>query len=147
MKICDIMKEVKDKEKLERIICDAFHDLKMLDEKCYHEYKHELYILVHGHHFTEETYHKAVKHMINNDGSYGGHFNMKQVEDLLHQHNIKFEHYNIYDICYVMNMEYSDNYHIFGNDATSYLKLTKAFLEDVDAPEGKAYRYYIAMKK
>ena len=33
------------------------------------------------------------------------------------------------------------------DNAETYYKMTKAFLEDKDAPEGKAYRYYLAMKR
>lgn len=45
-----------------------------------------------------------------------------------------------------MNMMYSDYRSVVGNDADMYYKLSKAFLEDPDAPEGKAFLYYKAMR-
>lgn len=45
-----------------------------------------------------------------------------------------------------MNMVYSDYYGSIPDTAESYFKVAKAFLMDKDAPEGKAYRYYKAMR-
>lgn len=45
-----------------------------------------------------------------------------------------------------MNMMYSDYYKAGGNNVNFYVELAKAFLMDKDAPEGKALRYYLAMK-
>ena len=45
-----------------------------------------------------------------------------------------------------MNMIYSDYYGSVPNETTSYAKLARKFLEDKDAEEGKALRYYLAMK-
>ena len=46
-----------------------------------------------------------------------------------------------------MNMLYSDYYGAVPDNVESYFKMAKAFLEDKDAPEGKAFRYYKAMHK
>ena len=43
------------------------------------------------------------------------------------------------------NMLYSDYYGAVPDNVESYFKMAKAFLEDKDAPEGKAFRYYKAM--
>ena len=45
-----------------------------------------------------------------------------------------------------MNMVYSDYYGSIPNDPVAYAKVAKKFIEDKDAPEGKALRYYSAMK-
>lgn len=44
-----------------------------------------------------------------------------------------------------MNMLYSDYYGSVPDNVDTYFKMAKAFLEDKDAPEGKAFRYYKAM--
>jgi len=44
-------------------------------------------------------------------------------------------------------MLYSDYYGSVPNDVSMYAKMAKKFLEDKDAPEGKALKYYLAMKK
>lgn len=49
---------------------------------------------------------------------------------------------NLWDFYYVINMYYSDYNTVIGEDITMAAKLSKAFIEDVDVPEGKAYRYY-----
>lgn len=56
-------------------------------------------------------------------------------------------HYNRYDFAYVMNMMYSDYYGTVPDDAETYFRMAKAFIEDKDAPEGKAWKYYIAMSE
>lgn len=48
---------------------------------------------------------------------------------------------------YVLNMMYSDYYGAVPNDTNTYIRLALKFLEDKDAKEGKAYCYYMAMKK
>ena len=45
-----------------------------------------------------------------------------------------------------MNMIYSDYYGIISDDIKEYVKFAKRFIEDVDAPKGKAFIYYEAMK-
>ena len=61
--------------------------------------------------------------------------------------DIRFTNFNEYDWNYVMNMMYSDYYGAVPNDVNSYIRLAVKFLEDKDAKEGKAYCYYMAMKK
>ena len=88
----------------------------------------------------------ALNKMKNSDGSIGGHWNVEQTTSVAKQNGINFDSFNEYDLCYVMNMMYSDYYKYFGNDLNIYVKLTKGFLEDIDAPKGKALKYYLAMK-
>lgn len=45
-----------------------------------------------------------------------------------------------------MNMIYSDYFGSVPNDTSVYSKMAYKFLEDKDAPEGKALHYYLAMK-
>ena len=44
-------------------------------------------------------------------------------------------------------MIYSDYYKAGGGNTNFYLVLAKAFLMDKYAPDGKALKYYLAMKK
>lgn len=105
------------------------------------------YKAMHGCHFTAYTLEKALKHMQNEDGSTGGHWSLSQTTSLANANKVNFVTFNEYDFNYVMNMMYSDYYgHLNSNDSSAYIKLAKAFLYDKDAPEGKAFRYYLAMK-
>lgn len=42
-----------------------------------------------------------------------------------------------------MNMLYSDYYNVLGSDTATYVKMSKAWFEDPDVSEGKAYRYVL----
>jgi len=44
-------------------------------------------------------------------------------------------------------MIYSDYVSVIGNAPSTYISLAKAWINDKDAEEGKAYRYYVAIPK
>ena len=88
----------------------------------------------------------TVEEMHNEDGTIGGHWTVEQTEQVAMQYGISFDKFNKYDWNYVMNMIYSDYYGAIGNNTESYVKVAKKFIMDKDAPEGKALKYYIAMK-
>ena len=92
-------------------------------------------------HFTEETAKHVVSKMLNKDGSVGEHWTYEQTSSVLKSEGFKFEEADWY---YVLNMMYSDYYKSGRTDET-YIGLAKDFLDDADAPEGKAKRYYKAM--
>lgn len=100
------------------------------------------YIIINGPHFNEETAKKAVEGMINMDGSSGEHWTLEQTSMAATQSGVVFNKFNKFDFYYVLNMLYSDYYGLFGDDSSTYIKLALAWLEDVDVPEGKAWRYY-----
>lgn len=84
--------------------------------------------------------------MVNEDGSFGGHWTLEQTTSVAKNNGVEFDHFNEYDWCYVMNMLYSDYYGSIPNETSVYLKMAKKFLDDKDAKDGKAYRYWLAMK-
>ena len=96
-------------------------------------------------HFTEELAQEAVSHMENEDGTKGAHWPVDEVKRLIRKHNVDLGEYNIYDAFYVVNMLYSDYYPVV-KDEKNIVKLMELFLFDKDAPEGKALKYYRAMK-
>lgn len=55
--------------------------------------------------------------------------------------------FNRWDLYFVMNMLYSDYYNVLGSDTATYVKMSKAWFEDPDVSEGKAYRYYMQVAK
>ena len=84
--------------------------------------------------------------MSNEDGTTGGHWSLEETDSIARNHGIEFRSINKYDWNYVMNMIYSDYYGAIPNELTSYVKVAKKFLQDKDAPEGKALKYYKAME-
>ena len=102
--------------------------------------------LVYGWHFTEESAKRAVGMMENADGSKGEYWTIKDVEDVVKAMGIDLnkKHYNIYDLYYVLNMERSDYYEP-EQAPQYYVKRAFQFLDDKDACEGKAKKYFVAI--
>lgn len=117
-----------------------------IDEDVYDDIELYLYKKVYGCHFTEWLLEKALKHMKNEDGTMGGHWKLADTTMVARNNGITFDHFNEYDWNYVMNMIYSDYYGSVPNETSVYVKMARKFLEDKDAPEGKALRYYLTMK-
>lgn len=136
--ISKLIKEQGFDESLEK----AFRKLKQEDKALYHELVDEIYEGMHGHHFNKELSKKAVDKMENVDGTFGEKWTQEQVENLLVQNNTTSTKFNKYDFYYVMNMLHSDYQKVLGNDTNVYFRLALAWLDDIDAPCGKAYKYY-----
>lgn len=82
----------------------------------------------------------------NLSGTSGEYWTLKDVQEVAKAMNIDWasKNYNLYDLYYVLNMMRSDYYK--ANEAPQYYAgLAFDFLDDKDAPEGKAKRYYVAM--
>ena len=112
----------------------------------YDEMECELYESVYGNHFTKWKYDCAVSMLDNKDGTKGAHWSSSDIISLAKSKGASFKGYNEYDFAYAMNMIYSDYYGAIDNTVEAYYRVALAFIEDKDAPEGKAYRYYKAMK-
>lgn len=126
---------------------DALSMLKETNPDTYNTLENYLYKEIYGKHFNEWLLKQAVSTMKNEDGSTGGHWTLEQTNQVAKSTGIEFTKFNEYDWNYVMNMMYSDYYGAVANDTSSYVRLAIKFLEDKDAKEGKAYCYYMAMKK
>lgn len=121
--------------------------LKHSHPQLYHTIANELYVECYGEHFSEWLAVKATRSMKNADGTEGEHWTINQIDDFIRQYSIKCENFNRWDLYYIMNMLYSDYYSVFGTDTSTYVKMSKAWFADIDVAEGKAYRYYMSMKK
>lgn len=133
-------------EQLKDFVDYSLCELKSKDYEMYEELELQLYKKVYGCHFNSWMLEKALKHMINEDGTSGAHWDLEQTTSVARNNDITFSQFNEYDWCYVMNMIYSDYYGSVPNDMSVYIRMSRKFLEDKDAEEGKAFRYYVAMK-
>lgn len=102
----------------------------------------DIYKMIFGEHFNEDTAKMAVEGFENTSGTKGELINMKDAESLAKQHGVVFDKFNIYDYYFVINMMYSDNYNLFKDNMSTYAMMAKAWLTDPDVPEGKAWRYW-----
>lgn len=134
-------------EQLREFVTDSLDMIKETNISLYNELELHLYKHLYGCHFNDILLSHALKGMINEDGTTGKHWTVEQTNSLAKQHGIVFDNYNEYDWNYVMNMIYSDYYGSVINDTSTYVKLSRKFIEDKDAPIGKAFIYYMAMKK
>ena len=134
-------------EQLREFVDDIMGMIKETHEDLYESIEMYLYKELYGKHFSDWLLQKALDKMVNEDGTTGGHWSVEQTNIVAKQNGISFTKFNEYDWNYVMNMMYSDYYGAVSNDVSNYVKLALKFLEDKDAKEGKAFCYYIAMKK
>lgn len=111
----------------------------------YRDIKNDIYVLMHGYHFNEDMLECAYDKMINDDGSKAPKWDIASTTQLAKTSGIAFDKFNEYDFNYVMNMLYSDYVKIFNENTAYYVKMADKFLNDKDAEEGKALRYYMAM--
>lgn len=133
-------------EQLKSFLYDQFDELKKTMPEVYEDMECELYEHIYGPHFSEWKYDCAVSGLENEDGTKGAHWTVAQTTDLAKSKGITFQHFNEFDFAFVLNMVYSDYYGSIPDTAESYFKVAKAFLMDKDAPEGKAFLYYKAMR-
>lgn len=132
-------------EQLKSFVHEQFDRLKTSMPELYQEMECELYEHIYGPHFTKWKYDCAASGFENEDGSKGPHWTVEQITDYAKNHGLSYRNYNEYDFAFAMNMVYSDYYGSVSDSTDAYYKLAKAFIEDKDAPEGKAFLYYKAM--
>lgn len=134
-------------EQLKEFITDAISMIKETNYDLYEKLEMYLYKEIYGCHFNEWMLEKATSKMINEDGTNGAHWTLEQTNNVAKQLGINFMNYNEYDWNYTMNMIYSDYYGAVANDTNVYAKMSRKFLEDKDAKEGKALHYYLDLSK
>lgn len=134
------------KEQLVAFLSDQFDRLRDTNPKMYKDLEYDLYEYIHGLHFDDYTYAQASACFKNNDGTKGPHWTIDDIKSVIKSHGTDLARYNEYDFAYAMNMAYSDFYGAVIDNTETYYKIAKAFLDDKDGPEGKAWVYYRAMK-
>ena len=132
-------------EQLREFTKEALSMIKGTNPELFETLEKHLYSEMYGCHFSDWLLKKAVDKMQNEDGTTGPHWSVEQTTQVGKVNGVSFTNFNEYDLNYAMNMMYSDYYGVVNNDVSSYVKLAKKFLEDKDAPIGKAYKYYICM--
>lgn len=93
---------------------------------------------------TEEEAREAVKNLKNEDGSFGPHWDEAAVRSV-YESNPELQQFNFWCVYYVLNMVYSD-YYDPAYTIRTYVKLTRDFIGDKDAPHDKVRRYIEAMQ-
>lgn len=123
----------------------------MYEESCESKYRlMETLGLSEPLHFTEKAYYEAVGGMENEDGTRGAHYSIEQVKEIIGKQekskDFDMGANNLYDYAFCLNMVYSDYYGAVEDKEENFIKLANAFIFDKDAGDGKALRYWMAMK-
>lgn len=126
---------------------ETLKDIKEVHPDKYKKIKEHFYIAINGYHFNDEMLNDIYKTMINDDGSTVPKWSIEETTQVARNNGLSFTSFNEYDWNYVMNMIYSDYCTVLGDNLISYVKMSHKFLDDKDAPEGKALRYAMCMKK
>lgn len=94
-------------------------------------------------HLTHDEAEEWCDSMVNADGTKGCHWTLEQTQDVAKQRNITCDPN---DFWAVMNMMYSDYCQVAKRQSVDtpgfYADMAKAFLDDTDAVDGKAYAYW-----
>lgn len=144
---CEKYKKL-DKEKhyelMERV-ADMVDRLYEIESEKWEAHRERAESAVLGWHFSKEGAEKAVAAMRNADGTTGQYWSMSDVEEVVRTMNIDLNacNYNLYDVYYTMNMKRSDYYEP-DKAPQAYVKETFQMLNDKDAPEGIAKRFWYA---
>lgn len=140
-----ILKDASD-EQIREFVTDYITMIGARDPDLYKVAEDWLYRKVYGCHFNEWVLEEALRSMENEDGTKGGHWSIRDTNDVARKYDIKLgDKYNEYDWNYVMNMVYSDYYGAIPDELNYYVQIAKKFLDDKDMPCGKAYKYYRSM--
>ena len=132
------------KEDLMNFVCDLMRELNITMPQVYETLLIDLHKNVYGFHFSKGLALKAVSELEDSNENKGGKYSLEEVNKIRRDYNISL---NEYDFYFVINMLYSDYSKLLNNDLSSYVKMSCLFLEDEDAPEGKAFKYYLSMRK
>lgn len=129
-----------DMERLTDVTDDFVEEMRKYKPECVERFMMKLDLVL-SPHFDRDTAEYAVSKMKNRDGSMGQKWSYEETTRVLSSKGYDFEPADWY---YVLNMMYSDEWE-HGKSSEEYIKSAYMFLDDVDAPEDKAKRYFLAM--
>lgn len=141
-------KKIEDMQKLGNMLSEIIYKTKESHPDLYNKYKMELYTMAYGKVLTEELAKEIVKDM----KPKGEYWDIEVTTSVKNQYGIK----DISDVDFyvTMNKSYNDNKDTvekFLQDEDKqlemYISLTKDFVLDPDAKEGKVFTYFTTIPK
>lgn len=141
-------KKVEDMQKLGDMLADIICSMKESHPELYEKYKMELYIMANGRVLTEDM----AEEIVSNMKPYGEYWDIETTTSVKNELGVK----NISDVDFyvTMNKTYNDNKTTvdrFAEDENEqlemYVSLTKDFVNDIDAKEGKVFTYFMEIPK
>lgn len=134
-------KKIEDMEKLGDMLADIIYETKESHPEIYEKYKMCLYKMAYGEVLSEDM----AKDIVHEMKPSGEHWSIDQTSEVKKQYGLN----NISDVDFytVMNMAWNDYKNVFGDDLETYVKYSKAFIEDEDAKKGKVFIYFTKIPK
>lgn len=124
-----------DMEELGDIFSDVMNELKEYNKEDYMEYKHKLCGMTYNYQIDEYMAHEIVEDM----KPLGEYWNMNTIKSVIGNDNHRLE-----DMYVVMNSLANDYQNIISlEDAETYIKMARAWLDDLDAKEHKLWKYFV----
>lgn len=140
-------KDPKTMEEITEILDVMLTDMEVEHPKLYWETINDIYVLVKGMIFDEQTAKYAVSCFDNEDGTKGEHWTLTDTTSVANSVGVVFDKdITQYDWYFVMNMMYSDFYKVFGSDTNMYAQISKAWINDKDGGKHRAFRYWRMIK-
>lgn len=132
---------VEEMYKLSDILDEVVHIIKKYDAELYKKYKMELYSMAYGNVLNEEM----AEEIVSNMRPYGEKFSLEQSREIQDRYDMN----NIRDIDFwvTLNSAYNDYRDLFGDNTETYAMLTRNFIEDEDAKQGKVFKYFTTIPK
>lgn len=141
------MYEGASKEQLVSAMKECLEHIEKRDPELYEEIDEMVHEKLLGPHFDREEYERAAARITDRSGRRGPHWTTEQIADYARRNGDRFDRYNEYDLAYAMNSLYSDYYGTVPDNTDGWYRMAKQFLDDPDAPDGKAWRYYRSMRR
>lgn len=136
-------KNIEDMQALGDMLAEIIYSTKESHPDLYEKYKMKLYVLAYGKILTKEM----AEEIVNNMKPFGEYWNYETTTMVKNQYGIK--NINDVDFYIVMNSKYNDDKNTvekFIEDENKqlemYIDLTKDFILDEDAKEGKVFTYF-----
>lgn len=124
-----------DMEKLAEFMEETMDHIKECDPKLYDKIECKMYEMAYGKVLTEDMASKWIHSM----KPYGMKWTKEQTDEVIRKYNLNI---NEIDFWAIMNAMYNDYRNIFDDNAETYIKLSRDFIKDEDAVDGKVYEYW-----
>ena len=134
-------KKVEDMEKLGDMLTDLIEMTEESHPDLYKKYINKLKGMAYDYQIDEEM---AVE-IVNNMKPKGEYWNLDTIKEVKDNNNLEC---NLYDLYVVMNSMVNDYGEIINpENVETYIKMSKAFINDEDAKEHKVWRYFTKIPK
>lgn len=124
-----------DMEELGEIFSNVMHELKEYNKDDYMEYKHKLCGMAYDYQIDRELAHEIVENM----KPLGEYWNIETIASVIGNDTHRLE-----EMYVVMNSLANDYSNVISTDEVeTYIKMARAWLDDVDQKEHKFWNYFV----